>query len=51
VAFYATKHIKRLEVAYVLKCDMYYVHGLVNHHAEITQKVVHIYNLQENSET
>jgi len=41
---------KKLEIVYVLKCDMQYG-ASVNHHVEIAHKLVHVYNLQENSET
>jgi len=37
-------------MAYVLKCNMQYG-ASVNHHVEIAHKLVHVYNLQENSET
>jgi len=37
-------------MVYVLKCNMQYS-AAVNHHVEIAQKLVRVYNLQENSET
>jgi hypothetical protein len=36
-------------MAYVLKCNMQYG-ASVNHHIQIAHKLVHVYNLQENSE-
>jgi len=41
---------KNLGMAYVLKCNMQYSASVV-HHVEIAQKFMHVYNLQENSET
>jgi hypothetical protein len=37
-------------MAYILQCIMQYG-ASVNHRVEIAQKSVHVYNLQENSET
>jgi len=47
---YVIKYIKKLGMVYVLKCNMQYS-AAVNHHVEIAQKLVRVYNLQENSET
>lgn len=37
-------------MVYVLKCNMQYS-AAVNHHVEIAEKLHHVYNLEENSET
>jgi hypothetical protein len=47
---YAIEHTKKVGMAYVLKCNMQ-CGAAVNHHVEIAQKLVHVCNLKENSET